>query len=138
MCNFFYTTVGRFICFTVLCKLFKQWSNIVGLKNTCINRNNMFRCFKSAENGYQNHTKKKCPRHLFMYCCISFTSYRQITISWMNSDVFAYGKLQVSPSIHSKSNLVLLYIALFCHSFLTVWTCNVWFSNGNVRIWNVV
>ena len=24
---FFYTTVGRFICFTVLCKLFKQWSN---------------------------------------------------------------------------------------------------------------
>ena len=28
---FFYTTVGRFICFTVLCKLFKQWSNSVGL-----------------------------------------------------------------------------------------------------------
>ena len=27
---FFYTTVGRFICFTVLCKLFKQWSNSVG------------------------------------------------------------------------------------------------------------
>ena len=26
---FFYTTVGRFICFTVLCKLFKQWSNSV-------------------------------------------------------------------------------------------------------------
>ena len=28
---FFYTTVGRFICFTVLCKLFKQWSNSVNL-----------------------------------------------------------------------------------------------------------
>ena len=25
----FYTTVGRFICFTLLCKLFKQWSNSV-------------------------------------------------------------------------------------------------------------
>ena len=27
LCIFFYTTVDRFICFTVLCKIFKQWSN---------------------------------------------------------------------------------------------------------------
>ena len=33
---FFYTTVGRFICFTVLCKLFKQWSNSVKLLDSKI------------------------------------------------------------------------------------------------------
>ena len=29
LCNFSYTTVGRFICFIALCNFIKQWSNSV-------------------------------------------------------------------------------------------------------------
>ena len=43
---FFYTTVGRFICFTVLCKLFKQWSNSVYINKKQVTLD-VHVCFKS-------------------------------------------------------------------------------------------
>ena len=40
LCNISYTIVGKFVCFTGLCKIFKQWSNSVFLvtlfENSCL------------------------------------------------------------------------------------------------------